>query len=217
MKKAFVYFFIIIFVSGLLFFYPFQASAKTMVAEQNSCNYKIKVNIVFDFKYDISQPEAERILTDWYVAMNTVWNGANGSVSLANSCSAQYEFFLIKMHNANKVCADYPDFHCITVVDDIRNSRGNLADVSISQPNSGQNSLGEWSRYIDPLVAAHEVGHMMGLEDEYSYQVVNGVKKWQNHNYKQVGPQSIMAKTWGNVAAFEEHTTEILKLAGITI
>lgn len=208
-KKLFL---IMLVCTGLLLTLPESASAKTKVVKQDNGNYKIRVQIVFDFKYKLTRPEAERILTDWYKSMNSVWNGINGSTILDHNKSAQYEFVLIKMHQG-KVCADYPDWHCVDVVDTLYNERGNRADATLGKPDGSKKSLGQWSKYISPKIAAHEVGHMMGLADEYSYQFANK-KGYQNTNYKEKDPQSIMAKTWGYVAAFKEHTLEILQLAG---
>lgn len=195
--------------AGLLGFLPFFVSAKTIINEESPCFYRIKVNIVFDFKYEARQAESEKILADWSTAMNSVWNGIYGSTVINDQCVAFYDFNLMRMASSED-CGDYPDSHCITVVEGKRNSRGNIADIYLSRPNSGKNSTGEWSKYADSLIVAHEVGHLLGLKDEYSYKIVNGIKRWQNANYKESGPQSIMAQTWGRVAALPEHTKAIV-------
>ena len=201
---------------GFLIFYPSKIAAKTIIEEKADCYYKIKVKIVFDFKYQLTQLEAEKILTDWYKAMTSVWNGVWGSTILSDQCLAYYDFELVKMRQ-NKTCADYPEFHCISVIDEQYNARGYLADATITAANSQQNSWGEWTKEMRPIIAAHEVGHMMGLEDEYDYQIASQQKGFINQNYKNIGPQSIMAQTWDNIAAFTEHSLAILAKAGIKL
>ncbi len=216
MKKIFLQIGLALFLFGFLFFCPQQLNAKTIIREKAECFYEIKVKIVFDFKYQLSQSETERILNDWHKTMSGVWNGVFGSTILNDQCFVYYNFELIKMKN-NRTCDDYPDFHCISVIDAPINSRGNRADATIVKANSLQNSRGEWTNQMDPLIVAHEVGHMMGLNDEYEYKIANKKKSLINLNYKNKGPQSIMAQTWGSIVAFKDHSLRILELANIDI
>jgi hypothetical protein len=216
MKKKFLQFSLALLLFGFGFFCPQQLNAKTIITEKNNCFYEIKVKIVFDFKYQLSQSKAEKILTDWHQAMSGVWNGVFGSTILNDQCFVYYDFELVKMKN-NRNCDNYPDFHCISVIDEKINSRGNIADATIVKANSLQNSWGEWTSKLNPLTAAHEVGHMMGLNDEYEYKMTNKKEYLINLNYKKTGPQSIMAQSWGIVAAFKQHSLRILELASIEI
>ncbi|MBD3360060.1 MAG: hypothetical protein GF365_05150 [Candidatus Buchananbacteria bacterium] len=216
MKKIILQTSLTLFLFGILFFYPQQLNAKTIITEKDGCFYEIKVKIVFDFQYQLSQSETEKILTDWRKAMSGVWNGVFGSTILNDQCFVYYDFELVEM-GKGKICNDYPEFHCISVIDDQFNSRNHLADATIVKANSFQNSWGEWTNQIEPLIAAHEVGHMMGLSDEYEYKIAGQEKDLVNLNYRKIGPQSIMAQTWGEVAAFKEHSLRILKLANIDI
>lgn len=59
-------------------------------------------------------------------------------------------------------------------------------------------------------VTAHETGHLMGLGDEYDYGGHGGA--YRNLNPQPAGqPQSIMAQTWGNVAALQSHIDAIMR------
>lgn len=209
--KIFIGITLLIVVSGI----PFGVSAKTLISKQEACFYNIQVLIAFDFDYQVDDIAADKILTSWQKKMTAVWNGVNGSTIINSQCFASYEFKMIKVESG-KECADYPDYHCIKIVDEVRNQRGNLADVFLAIPNSELNSSGEWSSRIRPAIAAHEVGHLMGLPDEYGYKA-QSKKLYQNNNFKKQGPQSIMAQTWGLAAALSEHTVKILQSAGIEL
>ena len=56
---------------------------------------------------------------------------------------------------------------------------------------------------------AHESGHLLGVADEYDYNGPGGT--YRNLNPQPAGqPQSIMAQTWGNVAALQSHIDTIM-------
>lgn len=184
--------------------------AKTIISVNENLNYKITVRIVFDFRDDEALKYSDELLVRWKEGMNIIWNN-NSSDDIGKIF---YEFDLIKKESC-KTCADYPEYHCISVISDKRNQRGNIADVTFNFPNSGLNSDGEWSIYASDKVAAHEVGHLMGLLDEYHYEYINGEKKWVNDNNKESEQQSIMAQTWGTVTVFSDQINKILKSAGI--
>jgi len=197
--------FVLIFLlSG--FFQP--VFAQSVVNDLGNCSYEIKVGIVFNFAQEIDTAKADSLLADWQKGIESVW--ANDLTRyFATGCQAEYKFELLKLPE-DKTCADYPVYHCINIVEGEKNRRGNLADAKFVIANSGQNSIGEWTTLTTGLNAAHEVGHMMGLRDEYHYD--NNF--WLNDNFKESGPQSIMAQTWGNVSALAEHTQQILNKIG---
>ncbi len=192
----------------------FGASAQTKIEKQGSCHYNVLVKIVFNFKDQSAKENADFLLQKWLEGMNKIWNGDYGSKNFGN-CFVDYKFELIKMTAGNS-CFDYPEYHCINVISDEFNQRGNLADAAMVMANSQQNSWGEWTVNLSALNAAHEAGHMMGLGEEYHYEINNNGRKWFNDNSKEEGPQSIMAQTWGKVAAFSEHTYKVMSRAGFS-
>ena len=189
------------------------ADAKTTIENRLDCFYLIKVNIAFDFADDISESQIKTKTNQWLNSMDVVWNN-DQSTQLNNQCQVKYEF-IANVLKPDQTCQDYPDAHCFSVIKDKYNSRGNIADAQIINPNSGYSSWGDWSINISGNTAAHEIGHTMGLYDEYSYQIVDDSKIHVNDNYQSIGSQSIMAQTWGDVAGLAEHTEKIMSLAGI--
>jgi hypothetical protein len=183
------------------------SQAQTIVSEDENTNI---VRMVFDFEDDEAQKLADDLLIKWQEGMDAVWNN-NTDTNIGGTI---YGFELIKMEPYQE-CADYPEYHCIGVVSSEKNQRGNIADVNFNFPNSGYNSTGEWTTRASGKVAAHEVGHMMGLLDEYHYEYIDGEKKWINDNNKESEEQSIMAQTWGPVTVFSDQINKILKSAGI--
>jgi hypothetical protein len=213
MKFKFFFTLVLIF----LFFLPVcNALAQTEINWQDECSYNIKIKIVFNFNDAAAKNLADPLLAEWQNGMNKAWNGNFGSRFFSGNHLINYNFILQKMADG-KTCSDYPEDHCITVVSAINNQRGNRADVAMASVNSFLNSQGEWTTLTNGLNAAHEAGHLMGLKDEYSYETINGEKKWVNNNYKEGEPQSIMAQTWGDVSALAEHADKIIKSANLDL
>jgi len=213
LTKKIIIFFILVFVVQSLIMLP--ANAKTFVIAKAECVYEIQINIVFDFMDQPAQEQADFLLAKWQQGMEQVWNNSNAQ-NFATGCAAQYIFDL-QIMSKGKSCLDYPEYHCIEVVSDETNKRGYIADASLAIANSQQNSYGQWTSSASGFNAAHEVGHMMGLGEDYHYEMVNGQNKWVNDNYKTIGVQSIMAQTWGRVSAFPEHSKQIINQAGFAI
>ena len=195
-------------------FWALNAKAQTVVAKKDDCHYQIKVSMVFDFKGQAID-YADTLLPYWQAGMDRVWNGNHGSKNFGSGCQVDYKFTLKQMAD-NQTCADFPYDHCFGVVFQSSNQRGNVADAAVVMANGQSNSFGEWTVTTTDLNAAHEVGHMMGLGEEYHYEMINGNKTWVSDNFRKTGPQSIMSKTWGDVTAFSSHTEQIMAMAGIT-
>lgn len=192
------------------------ALAQTEISQGDKCSYNIKVKIVFDFKDEKAKVLADSLLAEWQRGMNIIWNSDFGSKISSDNHQLNYNFVLAKMAE-NKTCLDYPEDHCISVISAEINQRGNRADVAMTMANTFSNSQGEWTTATNGLNAAHEVGHLMGLKDEYHYETVDGKKSWVDDNYKTSGPQSIMAQTWGEVSAFSEQADKIIQSANLNL
>lgn len=186
--------------------------AKTTLTDQGDCLYKLTVSLVLNFE-QIETQEALIALNRWEKATNDYWGKKNGAKNFAAGCRLEPEFIFKKM-TKRQTCADYPEDHCFHIVAAKANQRGNLADTLLVKPNSQTNSWGEWSLTASGSNIAHEVGHLMGLTDEYHYEKIKSENLWFNENIKEYGPQSLMAQTWGSVAVFPEHITKIFEQAG---
>lgn len=198
-----------------VFLFTKNCQAKTLVNQVSQQNTEITVKIVFDFVGQDARKNADELIKTWQEGMNKIWNNKYcAKMYTLNSSDITYIFDLQKVENGRQ-CADYPDFHCIAVVSSEKNSRGNIADVKMVLPNTEQNSVGEWSIITSAKIAAHEVGHLMGLSDEYHYEYINGEKIWTSDNYEENKEKSIMAQTWGNVGIFSKEINEILQKAGV--
>ncbi len=204
----------------------FSSLAKTTVTADgdDGCSFKVKVQVAFAFLDDGSKAKADDLLKTWGDEMAKIWNGPNGHQTFGDcGCKVTFEFDLKKLPEGTNCLTDPGDYHCIHVVDRPVNQRGNRADAHTIPPTGVLNGYGEWTAGIDGLIAAHEAGHLMGLDDEYHYDDTNGDGKpdtYVNDNLqvdadgKPKEPQSIMAQTWSDVAAMQSHIDEIMKDAG---
>lgn len=198
------------FTLGIFMFFGVKTTqAKTTLTDKGECKYKLTVNIVLNFE-QINTDEALTVFNKWQKTVNDYWIKNNSTKSFATDCRLETEIIFKKM-TRKQSCADYPDDHCFRIVKTAKNQRGNVADTILVKPNSQNNSWGEWSLSASGLNIAHEVGHLMGLGDEYHYEKIKADSRWVNDNKKEYGPQSIMAQTWGSVAVFPEHVAEIFQ------
>jgi len=205
----------------------FSSLAKTTVTPDgdDGCSFKVKVQIAFAFLDDGSKAKADDLLKTWGDQMNSTWNGPNGFQTFGDcGCKVTFEFDLKKLPVGTNCLTDPGDYHCIHVVDQPVNQRGNRADAHEVPPTGTLNGYGEWTAGISGLEATHEAGHLMGLDDEYHYEDKDGdgaADTYVNDNPqvdadgKPKDPQSIMAQAWGNVAALQSHIDEIMQDAGM--
>ncbi|MEA3227123.1 MAG: hypothetical protein U9Q07_14330, partial [Planctomycetota bacterium] len=200
--------------------------AKTTVTQSDECSFKVTVEIAFAFLDQGSRDKADDLLKTWIDQMSQTWNGPNGHQTFGDcDCRVTFEFITMKLP-VGQNCRNTPaGYHCINVVDQPTNQRGNRADAHTVPPNGNWNGYGEWTTRTTGTDAAHELGHLMGLTDEYHYDDKDGdgtPDTYVNDNVqtddsgKPADPQSLMAQTWGNVAALQEHIDSIMNQAGQT-
>lgn len=210
----------VVFFALFLNLAPVQAKT-TVTPSADYCSYTITVEIAFVFLDAGSQAKADDLIKTWTDAMNSFWNGPTGSQTFGEcGCKATFEFKVLKLTKGQACPAGY---HCMNVVDQPSNQRGNVADAYTVPPDGSMNSGGEWTTGAKAADAAHEAGHMMGLDEEYHYEDKDGDGKKEtyvndnpqkNPDGSPKDPQSIMAQTWGVTAVLPEHVEEIVNDGG---
>ncbi|MCX6744363.1 MAG: hypothetical protein NTX82_02470 [Candidatus Parcubacteria bacterium] len=161
---------ICLFTSIFLILLSFnQVLAQTIIEQNdNGCGYQVKVAVVFYFSGSNAKIMSDQLLLKWQQGIERIWGQANQFEISDNKCPVQFNFDLKKIPEGQS-CNDFSDYHCITVIDEAKNQRGNIADVTLATINSKSNSNGEWTMGISDLAAAHEIGHLLGLKDEYHW------------------------------------------------
>lgn len=200
------------------------AEARTVVSRSN-CDITITVFLAFAFGDDASWANAQQLVNIWVAGMLAVWNEPDFTYGLCD-CPVHFEVD-VKIVPKGQNCMDVSQgkvqglggYHCIDVVNQPRNGRGNVADAHEVPPDGSWNGYGTWTTGTTGMNAAHEVGHLMGLGDEYHYGDTDGDGQgdtYVNDNPQPAGQaQSIMAQTWGAVAALQSHIDEIVGDAGV--
>ncbi|MFH1047397.1 MAG: hypothetical protein V1738_03785 [Patescibacteria group bacterium] len=197
------------------------SDAKTTVAKNgDDGSYRVTVELAFAFLDQGAQNRADDLLKLWSEQLALTWNGPNGQQTFGD-CGCRVTFdFKIQILSVGQDCRQAPvGYHCINVVDRPVNQRGNRADMHVVAPNSGWNGFGEWTTNATGADAAHEIGHLLGLKDEYHYEDKDGdgtAEAYVNDNHQSKDPQSIMAQSWGNTAALQSQIDTIMSSAGFT-
>jgi hypothetical protein len=202
--------FCIAFVPGN-YFNSNNAEAKTTVT-RDECNITVTVNLAFAFLDFVSFNRSEELIKEWVDGILEYWNEPTFNYGKCQ-CPVNFEV-LVGIIPQGKNCFDaqkqLPDYHCMHVVNRPINLRGNVADATVISPTF-PNSYGEWTTHTTGVMAAHAIGHMLGLSDEYSRDEGG---EYINNNKQDSGRESIMAQNWGEVSALPEHIDRIVKKAG---
>ncbi|MBD3207853.1 MAG: hypothetical protein GF370_00135, partial [Candidatus Nealsonbacteria bacterium] len=188
-------------------FYPGSSEAKTTVT-RDGCDITITVYLAFAFIDDVAWANAQQLVSEWVDGMLDIWNEPDFTYS-SGLCECPVHFeVVVDILPKDKDCShakqNMPGWHCVNVVNEPVNQRGNVADAHKTPVDNGD-GFGEWTTMTTGLNAAHEVGHFMGLGEEYH--------RDQDGNWKPDDPNkedSIMARTWGDVQAYPEHIDEII-------
>ena len=169
--------------------------ATTLTVHRKGCHHLVTTSIRFqDPKQELDAGSLRARLREWEFGARKLWNGGLGPQAWGK-CQLGFS-------NDWQVGGMASGSHYVQV----QGGRGDfLVDMTWLGPAS---TVGSWHIGSSSTVAAHEVGHLLGLPDEYGYDAQG---KYVNLNKQPGGsPQSILAQTWSPVAALPEHLDKIL-------
>ncbi len=154
----------------LTFAHP--ASAKTVI-KQDGCDITVTVTMAF-----YGEGVKRELIDGWVKDAEKVWNGPDGA-QLYGDCECKVKFIFKKLIVSNADACP-KGAHCIKVV------KTNPASQHTSHVHAGikgglgldpypfkDSGSGEWDNEDSGHVIAHEIGHLMGLNDEYFKYTVN--------------------------------------------
>jgi len=167
------------------------------------CDYTVTVNIAFH-----GDGATQQLLDSWEASAEAIWNGPNGSQEWKDCCTVTFDFVFTLLEEGEEP----PDDAHVIEVKDVKAAHTSYVNTPLPTPGSTETTTGTWDNLDTPAVVAHEIGHLMGLDDEYHYDEDDN---YVNDNVQSTDPQSIMAQTWGKVSALPDHISAIMALADI--
>lgn len=186
---------------------PLQAPLRDVTVELEDCTIKIVVNLQF-----VGAGATQALADSWAAGIKDMWEGVHCSVCCAISITVN-----------TKVGGD-PDeeYAQVTVIQmphaGARHTSNMTLGGTVMEGGGVNNIVGEWDSNDTPAVAAHEVGHGMGVEDEYGEDgKPTGEAVGESEGD---GVPSIMAQTWKDKEkqdpeAKARHVDQILAHHGI--
>jgi len=186
--------------------YPLTSfSPQTTTVSGGPCEYTVTVKVVFH-----GAGASETQVEAWETDAEAIWNGADDSREWGDGCcSVKFEFdFSVLAEGAQP-----PDDAHVVEVKKVKSSHTSWVATPLPTPGSTETTTGEWDSLDTGPVIAHEMGHMMGLDDE-NHNDEDG--NYVNDNPQPEGsPPSIMAQTWGGAQPLTEHFDAIMEAADI--
>ena len=186
--------------------YPLTSfSPQTTTVSGGPCEYTVTVKVVFH-----GAGASETQVEAWETDAEAIWNGVDGSREWGDGCcTVKFEFdFSVLAEGAQP-----PDDAHVVEVKKVKSSHTSWVATPLPTPGSTETTTGEWDSLDTGPVIAHEMGHMMGLDDEY-HNDEDG--NYVNDNPQPEGsPPSIMAQTWGGAQPLTEHFDAIMEAADI--
>ncbi|WP_380674490.1 HEAT repeat domain-containing protein [Salinigranum sp. GCM10025319] len=162
---------------------------------------RITVTVRIEFRNNTGRLNAaqfQQLVNGWEQSIEALWNGSTGS--------QRYRCCTVTFNVVTKIGQGTNGYHQVNVVAGPQTSVAGLGPGSTN---------GRWDDQDTGAVAAHETGHLLCLPDEYDYNGPGGA--YRNLNPQPAGqPQSIMAQTWGNAAALQEHIDAVMECTDAT-
>lgn len=172
------------------------------------CEYKVTVKIAFH-----GDGASQTLIDSWETKAEEIWNGSEGSREWGGEgdeedcCTVEFDFVFEIVTDGN-----FPEDAHVVEIKKVDAAHTSFVNAPLPTPGSTDTTTGEFDSLDNGAVVAHELGHFMGLDDEYHYDEDGD---YVNDNEQDEDPQSIMAQTWGDVSALSEHVDEIMSDAGI--
>lgn len=186
--------------------YPLTSfSPQTTTVSGGPCEYTVTVKVVFH-----GAGASETQVEAWETDAEAIWNGVDGSREWGDGCcTVNFEFdFSVLAEGAQP-----PHDAHVVEVKKVNGSHTSWVATPLPTPGSTETTTGEWDSLDTGPVIAHEIGHMMGLDDEYHN---DDDGNYVNDNPQPEGsPPSIMAQTWGGAQPLTEHLDAIMEAADI--
>lgn len=177
---------------------------QTTSLEGGPCDYTITVTAVFH-----GTGATDTLIANWETETEEIWNGEDGyRVWGGGCCTVKFDFDFSLLAPGEQP----PEDAHVIEVKAVAGSHTSWVGTPLPTPGSTETTTGEWDNLDSGPVVAHEIGHLMGLDDEYHYHNGNYV----NDNPQPEGsPPSLMAQTWDDAQPLGEHLDAIMAAADI--
>lgn len=173
------------------------------------CDYTVTVKIAFH-----GDGASQTQLDNWESKAEAIWNGTEGSRPWGGENEEDEDCCTVKFDFIFELITDgaTPNDAHVVEVKSVNAHHTSFVYTPLPTPGSTETTTGEFDNLDTGGVVAHEIGHLMGLDDEYHY---NEDGDYVNDNPQTEDPQSIMATTSGSISSLPEHIDEIMSDAEI--
>ncbi len=172
--------------------------------QRSNCDITVTIKIQFHDNTGLPADQIRRLIAGWVLVATTYLNGPRRKRRW-RCCTVVFKIDTL-IDGAARA-----GYHQIDLVHDRTGNHTSHVDELAGNPP--RDIHGEWDDADLSTVACHEIGHLIGLADEY----VNTPGGSVNTNPKPgSSPQSIMGQTDGAVQFLQEHVDRCMEALGAT-